>query len=713
MTERALARRPLALRVRAAVETPAVVPVVVGGLLLAAFVARVLLARHVLAPWIMPDELVYGETSRSYRATGHFLFRDQPEALRTIYPALISPAWLASSTHTAYTLIKAINVALMTLGAIPVYLWARRLATPLWAVLAVVFYLSIPGFVYSGEILTENAFLPATMLALFAMSVALERPTPMRQLLALAAIALATACRLQGVVFLLVWPTAIGLLLLFDAVAAPLGQRGAAARARLRRFWPSLGLLAVAVLGYVVYEVGRGRSLWSGAGVYRQVSSAHYAIRPALHWIAYHLGELTFSVGLIPLSALIVLFGLACRRATAPAPAERAFLAVTTAAVFWVVVQIGTFASHFSLRIEERYMFELGPVLLLALVVWLARGLPRPAGLTSAAVLAPVAFLLALPYTSFFNQALFNDTFGLIPLWRLSTRLGANAGELPVLVAAGALVAGLLFATVPRSWARVAVPVFVLGFLTLSSGSVFATVTWLSAATRHAGGLAGDPSWIDDAVGQNARVEIVYTSDIADSHVGWQAEFWNRSVHRIFGVTGQDPSRPDLTVPIDPPTGRLLPPLPAGSPDLHPRYVVAASGVDVVGTRVAAAGQLVLWRVQQPLRLRSLAFGLTPDGWTGATVTYNRYVVPAGARQVVLRLSRSGLRGLPAATVRVTLGRLARTVTVPGDGAAVLRLPVRRPPFTIRLSVSPTFSPSQFGSADTRTLGVRASFGVR
>src|SRR5207253_7786497 len=88
VTERALARRPLALRVRAAVETPVVVPVVVGGLLLAAFVARVLLARHVLAPWIMPDELVYGETSRSFRATGHFLFRDQPEALRTIYPAL-------------------------------------------------------------------------------------------------------------------------------------------------------------------------------------------------------------------------------------------------------------------------------------------------------------------------------------------------------------------------------------------------------------------------------------------------------------------------------------------------------------------------------------------------------------------------------------------------------------------------------------------------
>jgi hypothetical protein len=713
VTERALARRPLAPRLRTAVDTPVVVSAAVGGLLLAAFVARVLLARHVSAPWIMPDELVYSETSRGFQASGHFLFRDQPEALRTIYPALISPAWFAGSTHTAYTLVKVINVALMTLGAIPVYLWARRLVAPAWSVLAVVLYLSIPGFMYSAEILTENAFLPATMLALFTMALALERPSVVRQLLALGAIALATACRLQGVVFLLVWPTAIGLSLLFDSVAAAAGERRAAVRARLSRFWPSLGLLAVAVLAYVVFEVGRGRSVWSGAGVYRQVSSAHYAIRPALHWIVYHLGELTLSVGLIPVSALIVLFGLACRRATAPSPAERAFLAVASASVFWVVIQIGTFASHFSLRIEERYMFELGPVLLLALVVWLGRDLPRPAALTSAAVLAPTAFLVALPYTSFFNQSLFNDTFGLIPLWRLSTRLGTNAGELPVLVAAGALLAGLLFATVRRSWSRIAIPVAMVGFLILSSGSVFATITWLSNATRHAGGLAGDPSWIDDAVGKNARVDIVYTNDIVDSHVAWQAEFWNRSVHRILGVTGQDPSRPDLAVPIDPASGRLLVPVPAGSPDLHPAFVAAARGVDVVGTRVAEAGQLVLWRVRQPLRLRSLSFGITPDGWTGATAAYNRYVVPAGAHEIVLRLSRSGLSGLPAATVHVTLGRLARTVTVPGDGTTVVRLPLRRTPFQIRLSVSPTFSPSQFGSPDTRTLGVRASFGVR
>jgi len=46
---------------------------------------------------------------------------------------------------------------------------------------------------------------------------------------------------------------------------------------------------------------------------------------------AYHLGELAFSVGVVPVSALIVLFGRACRRATAPGTPERAFLALCLA----------------------------------------------------------------------------------------------------------------------------------------------------------------------------------------------------------------------------------------------------------------------------------------------------------------------------------------------------------------------------------------------
>ena len=38
---------------------------------------------------------------------------------------------------TTYALAKAINVVLMTAAAIPLYLWARRLVSPVWALVAV------------------------------------------------------------------------------------------------------------------------------------------------------------------------------------------------------------------------------------------------------------------------------------------------------------------------------------------------------------------------------------------------------------------------------------------------------------------------------------------------------------------------------------------------------------------------------------------------
>jgi hypothetical protein len=718
--------RPRRASLRALVGTRAAAPVAVAGLIVCAFVARVLLARYVEAPWIEPDELRYALVGRSFLSTGHYLFREHAHPLRTIYPALISPAWLAGSSQTAYFLIKAINVGLMVLGAIPLYLWSRRLVAPLGGVLAVVLYLAMPGFIYTGEILTENAFVPGAILAMFAIASALERPTLLRQALAFGAIVLVSAARLQGLVLLIVLATSILLVLVFDAVATAPGTRRELALTRLRQFWPSLLVLAVAFVGYGIVKLASGGSIARGLGTLSPLASAHYSWRSGLRWVVFHFGELAFAVGLLPLAALVVLVGLACRRSTAPPPAERAFLAVATAAVFWVVVQAGVFASSFSLRVEERYMLSAFPVLFLALAVWLGRGLPRPAGLTAAAVLVPVAFLLALPYEGLVSSpALFNDTFGLIPVYRLTTILGGQSADVRILVAAGALLAVILFAGLPRVWASVAVPAAVGGFLLLSSGSVFAQVTFLSRATRHAGGLAGDPSWIDHAVGKNARVEVLDTTDLADPHIVWQAEFWNRSVRRVFGVTSQDPSIPDVTAPLDTSTGRIQPGLPPSSPDLKAPYVVAAASLDPAGTGLARAGALELYRVRQPLGLAGVSSGVYPDAWMGSAATYTRYrAAPHGQLRVLVW--RPKLSGPPPAHVRVSIGRLrvsngtpkmgtpwaTQSWTVRNGTRHLFTLPLRRVPAQVQVTVSPTFSPTQYGSSDTRALGVLVSFGL-
>ena len=127
------------------------------------------------------------------------------------------------------------------------------------------------------------------------------------------------------------------------------------------------------------------------------------------------------AVGILPAAAFLVLAGVWMRPGSSPA--DRAFVSVTAAALLWIVPQAGFFASRYSLRIEERNMFYVEPLLLLALVAWVARGAPRPARWTAVAVAVPLALLPAIPIERLFNVSLLSDTFALIPLMRLSTLL--------------------------------------------------------------------------------------------------------------------------------------------------------------------------------------------------------------------------------------------------------------------------------------------------
>ncbi len=64
------------------------------GIVAVSTVVRFVLARHVVAPWIMVDEIIYSELAKSFAASGHFLVRDQPSAVYGfVYPVLIAPAW--------------------------------------------------------------------------------------------------------------------------------------------------------------------------------------------------------------------------------------------------------------------------------------------------------------------------------------------------------------------------------------------------------------------------------------------------------------------------------------------------------------------------------------------------------------------------------------------------------------------------------------------
>ena len=183
------------------------------------------------------------------------MLRTEPNSVSFVYPALLAPAWRAGSMETTYFLAKAINSIVMTLAAVPMYFWAKRLAGPVWALVATALLLVLPAFDYTGMLMTENAFFPAFMLATFAIASSIERPTALRQLLAVASVVLAIAVRGEGAALGVVLPCAILLYALLDRSAAGRPWERALQAVRVH----GISLLALAALAVAYVGIGTRR----------------------------------------------------------------------------------------------------------------------------------------------------------------------------------------------------------------------------------------------------------------------------------------------------------------------------------------------------------------------------------------------------------------------------------------------------------------------
>src|SRR5436190_21880133 len=118
-------------------------------------------ATKIPTPWIAPDELIYAELGRSLYAHGTLaLLGHRTSFFSLVYPALAGGPLSLGNVADGYTLLKALQALVMSLAAVPVYLWGRRLVRPSLALLAAALTLAVPGLVYSGLVLTEVAFYP-------------------------------------------------------------------------------------------------------------------------------------------------------------------------------------------------------------------------------------------------------------------------------------------------------------------------------------------------------------------------------------------------------------------------------------------------------------------------------------------------------------------------------------------------------------------------
>lgn len=367
-------------------------------------------------------------------------------------------------------------------------------------------------------------------------------------------------------------------------------------------------------------------------------------------------------------------------------------------------------------------MFALAPLFLLALALWLARGAPRPPFVTLVAVALPVGLLVTVPLASLLNVSIFSDTFGLIPLLRVSQRLSGGVPLVEKLLVAGGVVGGLLFALTPR---RLTAPVLVgsVGaFLVLSSYSVHGSIRDYARNLAGASGVLDNPTWIDDRAG-GREVGALYgnTSDSFQQAVAlWEAEFWNRHLTRVytFGIT-EPVGLAETAVTVNPANGRLTATAPGASvqPELAgTRYIVTDTGTDLVGSSRVTHGPFALFALRPPPRIASLVSGVYGDGWMGADAAYTRYgPLPQGARSVTVTLSRRAYIGSDVSgRVRIELVRGLRVLStrrwvIHSGRQRQFSLAAPRSSFQLRVHIEPTFSP---GPADTRQLGAQVSFGL-
>jgi hypothetical protein len=651
------------------------------GIVLVSVAIRIALARRMVAPWIMIDEIVYSELAKSFAGHGSFLVRGEPShGYGFVYPVLIAPAWrVFGSIPDAYAAAKAINGVVMSLAAVPAYLLARRLLPPRLALVAAALSVAVPSMLYTGTLMTENVFYPLFLIVVLALVMTLERPTPVRQALLLVLCGLAFLARAQAVALVAAAATAPVLLALFERRAGA-----------LRRFVTLYALLAGGAVLALLATVARGRSVYSLLGAYRAATDEEYSLRSVLDYVLWHVGELDLYLGIVPFAALLAIW-LAPRGA-------RPFAAASLAVVGWLVLEVAAFASQQSERIEERNMFYVAPLALIALVALAADGVvTRRRRVLAGAAVAAAVLPAFVPYTRFITTSAVSDTFGLLPWWWLQDH-GIQLDDVRwAVLAASAVAAALLF--VPRRFVLV-LPALV--------GAYFVATAFVVENGRHgihlasvgslwAGTHAVHPDWIDRAAGRDALVDYLWSGTAREYSI-WENEFFSRSFRRVLALAGPG-ADPLPQVPVERRGHAVV----ADGRPVRSQYVLADGTSDVAGRLVARDPLgLRLYRVDGPIVLLSRVTGLYPnDTWSGAHVRYERIRCRGGRLTVTLGSDPALYARAQVVTARVA-GAVVGRARVPPSGQVKLTVPLR--PVGGRCAVDFT-QPTKVPRGDPRALG--------
>jgi hypothetical protein len=553
---------------------------------------------------------------------------------------------------------------------------------------------AVPSMMYTGTLMTETVFYPIFVSVALSLVLTLERPTLTRQLVLLGACLFAFLTRSQAIVLIPAVATA-------PLVLAWLDRRRVVRV--VRDFRAVYGVLLAAVVGVLVVELARGRSPFDVLGSYSVTGHADYRPGQVLKWLLYHVSELDLYLGILPFAAVLLLVALG-RSLDRPL---RVFLAATLPLTAWLLLEVAAFASALSPRVQERNLFYVAPLFLIALLAWIQRGMPRPARAAAVAVVLAAALPGALPYHRLIDTSAESDTLALLPLWWLQETV-VSLDTVGVVVVAAAAVLGIVFLSVSPRYALV-LPALVFVWFAFATERIERFdhgFPKASVGALYQGITASRRDWIDAAVGRDADVAFLYSgrNPTEQPLTLWENEFYNRSVGPVYDLRQQSMGGLPETPVHQRADGVLL--TPGGRP-VQAKYVLSDDSVPLTGAIIGRdeLRGMVLRRTDGTVAIASRVSGVFPDGWSGRRATYTR-----------LRCHGGALTAVVASDVKLfkqpqTVTAAGRSVTFSSGDVRRLTVPLRPRDGVCRVTftVSPTAVPAlvQPGSADTRVLGAR------
>jgi hypothetical protein len=638
-----------------------------GAIVILSAAARFAVARSFDVPWIAPDEMIYGLAGESLWETGSLTVRGASIPYYSLLtPALVGLPLGLDDLRAGVAIAQALQALAMSLVAVPVYIWGKRLVGTRWAITAAGLSVLPPALWYGGLLMTEALSYTLVTASLLVLARTLEKPTLMRQGTFLLLVTVAATVRLQA---LLLLPA----LLLAAGLYAWFGRSWTT----IRRLAPMLAVGLCAVVTIAVYGTDRSDLL----GAYSGLADSGAPSTGALTQIVWHSGALVLMTLGLPLFATATLVVSAAATGERDRP-TRAFLAATGAYVVLLVVQVSAFAVGNLDHVSERYLVTALPALLLGLCIWIARGAVRPPLVVVSIAAASVVLLAALPAGRIGTEEGAHDALTILPFVEL-----AEPGEITfrAALAGFGLVAAFVFLFLPRRMLAAAVGGLALALVGVSALAAREIDQFSRLANADAFG-SSDQRWVD-AAGSGGPVLVIDTGEVSWPSIA-RITFWNRSIRRLVRLSGVESRGPLPETSVDIHADGTLADA-SGNAISEPRVLVPTTHV-VAGEQLATSPATAsgpgygLWRAEEPLRLVSRAEGFTPVGDFAGIARVVVYRCNNGALELTL-LGKQGLpikvrvNGVPLRTIRVAPGRVWRGsipafFSADGTGACVFEL---------------------------------------